>query len=515
MRHDDLAVRMRAAWLSVVTLLLAGGGCSERPTPQGPWRSVLLVTVDTLRADRLGAYGHDQPTSPVLDALADRSARFERALVPTPRTTQSLASLLTGQDPIRHGVRLLQQTLADERVSVAERFRDAGFATGAFVVVPFLSPHFGAQGLDQGFESFESFDDARGFARDARADEVADAAIRWIDAQGDAPWFLWIHLRDPHAPYWNHPGDAAQGCGLADALTPDYRGAWEGYFHYWAVRPNGRPAAGGVTKALQERKGRVKFGHDRLADADVERAIALYDGEILYTDYHLGRILGALEDRGRADDTVVAVTADHGESLGEHDFWFDHGEYVYDATLRVPLVVHAPTWPAAVVDGQVGTIDVAPTLLELFGLDALPEADGRSFAAALAGAPFEGRNLLAESGEPLMAEWNPRFRTGEGGVFVAPEDPRDRLRATSLASGEKLIFDPRAGPRGEFQLFRPTDDPGETANLAGEPGALEALKRPREALRKLSETDLTLEPQDLPDEVREQLESQGYLGGGK
>src|SRR5690606_21855219 len=157
-------------------------------------------------------------------------------------TTQSLASLMTGRDPIRHGVRLLSQSLAPDHETLAERFRDAGYRTAAFVVVPFLTPHQGAQGLDQGFETFDSFADARGFARDARADEVADAAIRWIDAQGDAPWFLWVHRRDPHAPYWNHPGDADEGCGLADRLTPDYQGPWQGYFHYWAVRPNGRPA---------------------------------------------------------------------------------------------------------------------------------------------------------------------------------------------------------------------------------------------------------------------------------
>ena len=343
---------MHRSWTRGVTFALIAvatfTGCSKTPEPKGPWRSVLLVTVDTLRADRIGAYGHDVETSPRLDALAARSARFERALVPIPRTTQSLASLLTSKNPIGHGVRRLEHSLDAAHVTLAERFADAGYDTGAFVVIPFLNPMTGAQGLDQGFQSFESFPDSRGVSRDARAEEVVDAAVRWIAERDDRPWFLWVHLRDPHAPYWNHAGDASTGGGLADVETPDYRGTWESYFHYWAVKPSGRPA-GGITDAHRRRKGRLKFGHDRMSDEDIARAIALYDGEILYTDHHFGRMLDALDERGRADDTVVVLTADHGESLGEHDFWFDHGEFVYDATLRVPLVFHAPTKPATVI----------------------------------------------------------------------------------------------------------------------------------------------------------------------
>ncbi|MFG0316086.1 MAG: sulfatase [Planctomycetota bacterium JB042] len=507
--------RTIASRAAVALLAVAAASCSRRPEPDGPWRSVLLVTVDTLRADRLGAYGHDRDTSPALDALAARGARFERALVPTPRTTQSLASLLTGQDPLRHGVRLLTQSLDDASETVAERFRDAGYRTGAFVVVPFFTPALGPQGLDQGFESFDTFDDRRGFARDARAEEVADAAIRWIDERGDEPWFLWVHLRDPHAPYWNHPGDAAEGCGLADALTPDYSGPWNAYFHYWAVKPNGRPAGGALTKAHQDRKGRLKFGHDRLSDADVERAIALYDGEIRYTDHHFGRMLAALETRGRADDTVVVFSADHGESLGEHDFWFDHGEFLYDPTLRVPLVVHAPTRPATVVDGQVGTIDVAPTLLDLFGLAPFASADGRSFAAALDGAPFPGRSLFAESGEPLMAEHNPRFAPADGAAFVPPSDPNDRLRAAALTDHRKLILDPRAAPGSEWELYAIADDPRELADLATDPASLEPLARPRDMLKKIAAEDTTLAPTDLTDEALKRLHEQGYLLGKK
>ncbi len=492
----------RPAPAAIVLASLLILGCSRRPAPAGPWRSAVLITVDTLRADHLGAYGYERPTSPNLDALAARSTRFERALVPIGRTTQSLASILTGKDPIEHGVRGLHEPLAGEHVTLPERFRDAGYRTAAFIVVPFLWP-MGPRGLDQGFDDFVYFEKTRN--ADLRAEVVVQAAERWLAEHEDEPFFLWLHFRDPHAPYWNHAG------GLADRVTPAYAGRYRDYFHYWPVDDEGRrtgPQTKSHEEAVQAGKGRHKFGIDRYSELDVERVIALYDGEIEHTDRQIARVLDALAARGRGDDTVVVVTADHGESLGEHDFWFDHGEFVYDATLRVPLLVHCPTWPAAVVREQVGAIDVAPTLAELFGLDLHGGNRARSFAAALAGGTIQGRMVYAESGEPLMAEYNPRFAGGP-----KPRDPLDRQRAFVLPEPAKLIHDPRAPNGREFEYYRIADDPGELRNLADDPDLRARLERPKELLRGIrSRDDGQLGPKDP--ETLKALAEAGYVDGG-
>ena len=246
---------------------------------------MLLVTIDTLRADHVGSYGYQAASTPTIDALATRGVRFETSVVHTPLTGPSHASILTGQTPLVHGFRNNSgYVLAPQVKTAAEDFRQAGYRTAAFVSGFPLDRRFG---FDRGFEIY---DDRLPKGNDRRrtpyverfADATTDAVLRWLPTPGPAtaekrtPWFLWVHYYDPHAPY-EPPADLAE-------------------------RFRASP----------------------------------YDGEIAFVDRQLARLLQALDVRSDTARTIVLVTADHGESLGEHGEG-THGIFVYDATLRVPM----------------------------------------------------------------------------------------------------------------------------------------------------------------------------------
>ncbi|MBI4881288.1 MAG: sulfatase [Planctomycetes bacterium] len=481
-RARDAALFLAAG---VLPLLLGAAGC-DRQEEAPRCSAAVLITIDTLRADHLGCYGCERDTSPNLDRLAAAGVLFERCLTPLPRTTQSLASILTGVTPARHRVRSLHHVLGGEHVTLAERFHEAGFATAAFASLPYFP---GPQGFDQGFgDGFELWLDAAD--RDVRADAVTAAALLWVEAQGDAPFFLWLHLRDPHRPY----------------LPPaPFRARFDPE-PYGPTRDS-IVAAGARGKDAREQAARIQYGVEKLPPRVIERTIAFYDGEIAFTDQAIGAFLDGLRGLGRSDDALVLVTADHGESLGEHDYWFSHGDFLYDDCLRVPLIVRAPGLPARVVPEQVGVIDIAPSLIELFALAPGAEIEGASFAAALAGGAIRGRTLFAESDRPLPWEHNPRF--GE----VAPRDPADRLRGLCSSDRRKLILDPfpEDGPR--LELYDLDQDPGETADLSRDPRHAADVARWSELLSRIAARDHGFGPDSIDPEMRKALEENGYLGG--
>ncbi|MCG8588199.1 MAG: sulfatase, partial [Proteobacteria bacterium] len=244
--------------LALAACVAVAGGCN-RIAPHSPKPNVLFVTIDTLRADHVGVYGADFAATPALDALAARGARFERAFAVTPLTLPSHATLFTGQLPPRHGVRhngLFQLPEASE--TLAERFRAAGYRTGAVVGAVVLQAEYGlAQGFQHYDDDAESRYAAAGAYLERSAGEVTERSLQWLEA-ADGPFFLWVHYYDPHA---NYAPPAAYGERFPD-----------------------RP----------------------------------YDGEIAYVDDQLARLLDRLEARGQLSRTVVSVTSDHGESLGEH-----------------------------------------------------------------------------------------------------------------------------------------------------------------------------------------------------
>jgi arylsulfatase A-like enzyme/Tfp pilus assembly protein PilF len=451
----------RAAGRALALLLAGCGGASGEGAPaagRGPGPSVLLVSFDTTRADRIGAYGDADAETPALDALAARGLLFERAWAAAPITLPSHATLLTGLYPHEHGARdngLYR--VPDETLLLAEVLAGRGWRTGAFVGSIVLAPRYG---LDQGFEVYDapasgqaSADGEEGVERPAGA--VVDAALAWLDTLGaDERFLLWVHLFDPHSPY--------------EPPEP------------WASR-----------------------------HADP------YDGEIAHADAQLGRLLEALAARGRDAGLAVIATSDHGESLGEHGEP-THGIFLYDATMRVPLIVvppgglRAPAGAPRRVATPVSLADAAPTVLDLLGLpaDALPDArtpsllasaaaaapaaPGAAAAPARAGdpdAPGPSRALYMESLLPFhQHRWHP-------------------LRGLAW-DGWKLIDTPRP------ELYALADDPGERDDLAPvEPGALAAARERMASLLDRHRPARKGPAASSPAEAeRKQLEALGYLG---
>ena len=349
----------------VALALLALGSCSRAPERV----NVLLITVDTLRADHLGCYGDARDTSPNLDALARESLRFTHAESPRAKTTPAISSLLSGRYPHEHGVRDLAQPLSGAVPLLQESLHDAGYRTGAIVGNWVLGDE--RAGLARGFDAWcESLPDKSGVPPDdapqRTARSLADGALvalgldrpptdasfepRASFVAGDTPWFLWLHFMDPHGAYEPPREHDIFRSDAPDPIPPPpERGTMQGALHNFRVAeynvPSDARLAGGTIDAARVR--------DR------------YDGEIHYADAEIGRLLGRLRAAGMLEHTLVVLTADHGESLGEHMYWFEHGVYAYEDTCRVPLLVRVPGARAGVRDADISLVDLAATICEL------------------------------------------------------------------------------------------------------------------------------------------------------
>lgn len=392
----------------------------------------MLITVDTLRADHTSAFGYDLDTTPVLSALAARGFAFARALSSQPETGPSLASILTSRPPREIGVRANGDVLPADFPTLAERFRDAGFATAAFVSTELLAPRL--CGLDRGFGTYDAAmtSENLGHAKfERRADETADAAIAWLDAHRGGSRFLWLHLYDPHGKYDPGPELARR-------------------FHRDTGRPPLDPAR------IQD--------YQRYGDSlDPDDYVARYDGEIFRADAAAGRVLEAA-----GADAIVAFTADHGEGLGEHDYWFRHGSRLDGPALRVPLVLAGPgVPPGGRSDVLVQNLDLAPTLLDLAGL--APLGRGRSLRPLANGADDPEPPVAFAEARPtgLVAVTSGRYRlvlrpaTGGYALFDLEADPGE---TDDLAAGEPDVAKDLLGPLLEwtraFDRF-PGAEPGE------------------------------------------------------
>lgn len=398
------------------------------PRPARP--NVLLITLDTLRADRLGAYGYAEGATPALDALAARGVRFEHAQSAIPLTGPSHSTILTGLYPPVHGVRdNVVFTLDDRHRTLAERLRERGYRTGAFVGA---YPVAAAFGFRQGFDDFkEGFkENAEGGGAQRPANEVADDVIAFVSTKGESPFFAWAHFYDPHAPY--------------EPPEP------------YKTRFAGRA----------------------------------YDGEVAFTDAQVGRVLDALRAAGHGESTVVAVVADHGESLGEHGE-VTHAVLVYESTLRVPFLLAGPGLPKGlVVKSRVGLVDLLPTLLGLLGLEVKDELPGRDLRPAFRGERLAAETLYAES---LFGRLNCRWSS---------------LRA--VTEGDLKLIE---GARPE--LFDLAADPGETRSLAEvRPEGVERLRGLlRAALGQMAPGGDKARAGVVPPDQEALLRSLGYLAG--
>ena len=442
-------------------------GCIGSGEPPG---NVLLITVDALRADHLGCYGYGRDTSPNIDRLAARSTRFEHALVQWPKTSPSVVSIMTSTYGRTSGVmRLCGQRLPDELTVLAEQLRDAGFDTRGIVTNRFLGSDYG---FDRGFDQFVEV--WQGNGRDD-AEHVTDLAMEWVGDLGlEQPFFVWIHYLDPHAPYTPLPGSQ-------DAFT-DGHGPDEPELEY---SPDHNEI--GVVPLHAQIPGPRKTSF----------YVARYDEEVRGLDGEIGRLLDALAAHSLIENTMVVFTADHGESLGDHNYYFEHGRLPYDACLRVPLLIHVP-WlgrEAQVVQSPVGLINLAPTILASVGLDAPRQVQGVSMLRLLRrGRQKLPEHVFAEAG--YSHEHQRVVRRGRW-KLIEVRDEGDRAVMTGC----------------DFELYDIDTDPGETKNLANQyPDVVDELAH--RLSQWIGSTPQAEAPAEIPelvsDDASEALRALGY-----
>jgi arylsulfatase len=426
---------------AVVALGFMGVAGCGRESGGGSERSVILITVDTLRADRIGVYGHAAARTPALDALARRGALFLAATTPFPRTTPALASLLTGRLPWRHGSREVGQPMTADLATLASILAARGYTTLGVSVNGAAGP---AQNLHLGFGRFLDY---RSFA-DHTATGVTDATVALLDEAARRPLLLWVHYIDPHFPY-------------APPAT-------------WRDQPEATACRDLVAKSGDDlvATAHVRIDLDGVASAALDDCAALYDAEIAYTDSEIGRLLGALESRGLLRDAYVVFTSDHGENLGEDHLFYEHGPSVHDASLRVPLLIAGPGIEPRRDRGVARLEDLPPTLLALLGVPPAdwPPFDGADLSPRLLGsrasAAAEPPSAIAESGGALLPETFTYLRSGRPGD-----------RQCTNGSRFSLCVDPGAEPRLYDHLADPLLERDVSARFPAVKAALETVAR--------------------------------------
>ena len=383
-------MRRRCAELAALAgLAVIAPSCDRSADVARP--NLVLISIDTLRPDRLACYGGAANAGAALCALGQAGVRYAWALSTAPSTAPSVASVLTSRLPRDHGVtELASARLGDDAVTLAETLADAGYTTAAFVANPVLSR---GRGLEQGFAVYDDQMQRRERNRpllEREAKEITDAALAWVRC-AHAPWFLWIHYQDPHGPY--EPPNAGLAEDAADA-----------------------PADAALPVLADQSGWRGIPAYQVLGDARIPSTYERrYAEEIRYLDAQIARLLVGLDAYGNRP--AVLLTADHGEAFGEDEFWFAHGQSVALDQIRIPMLWRpsgpSKGAPGRVVATPVSNLDVAPTLLAEAGLPIPPSFDGLALAAR------EARTAPA----PIFAEHRLRVAVVAGEHYFA----RDRV----------------------------------------------------------------------------------------
>jgi len=337
-------MRPRGAWLLVA---LAVAGCDAPAPPRFPRANVVLVGIDTLRADHLGCYGYTRPTSPRIDALASESVVFTTAVASAPWTLPSFASILTGLLPSHHrageGTLPYVSALDASHDTLGVVLQRAGYQTASFVSNVWVGKDVG---LDRGFD-VHAFDPA--------PSATVERAITWLSARTADPFFLFVHVFDPYAPYTPPPQHARL------FTAPEYDGPFRTAFP--TVWENGVP---------------VMTVDRKWSAADRAQIVSLYDGEIHYADSLVGRLLDKLRALGMIERTIVIIVSDHGEEFFDHGR-LGHSHTLYDELLLVPLVIRFPSASHhGRITRQVRSMDIFPTVLDAVGLPVPPGSTPRA-----------------------------------------------------------------------------------------------------------------------------------------
>jgi len=448
---------LTTAALALAPAWACAGGAGTTTPP-----NVVLVTIDTLRADHLGCYGYGRPTSPAIDALAAGAERYTRCQATSAWTVPSHASLFTGRFPSQHGAHNVPTPRGEEQrfrglasgtPTLAEALAAEGYRTAAFVAnAVYLAPKLG---FGRGFEVYQ--------AERLGADALNEPILRWLEERDSRPFFLFVNYMDAHRPY------------AADPLPGS------------ALPPASREHPG----ALLDRLCEAVLGGDRPAPRELTEAVVLqYDTGIAHADRAIGKLLGKLRELGLDDSTLVVVTSDHGESFGEHRL-VEHSKDVYQPLLHVPLIVRRPGQGAGRVDERLISLADVPALI----LESMPRDVAARLARDFPGPPG-GREPLAEQhfsqSRDMRAAWGARF---------------ERVREAIFAGRYKLI----RSSDGFHELYDLAADPGEQANLFGERPELAA--RLLQALERAlaAPPEATGAPAALNEAERADLRALGYL----
>jgi len=460
--------------MGVAGLLAALLSCTA--TDSAPPANILLVTVDTLRADVLGAYGATGARTPRIDQLAREGTLYERAVTPMPLTRPAHFSIFTSRYPREHGVVNNALSLPEGATTLAERLREHGYQTGAFVGVHLLSAEAGAA---QGFDTFGEVDAA---AKYRPGGLVVDEALSWLAEQSsNAPVFLWVHLFDPHLPYEPPPR-------FIENVDP--------------VLAESHP-----TLAWQDLKNLAQERDGDLPAEVLAYGRSLYRAEVAATDFEIGRLLDGFSELRNLDETVVAFTADHGECF-ERGVYFEHADCLHRGALRIPLILrHPSTFAVGKRESTpVSSLDLAPSLLSAAGLPSEESFKGESLSSL---SPDTGdRQILVQ--HPLYQPRTAQTRTRRNKIVrsVAGDPVRapvlDRERVGVVGPDWKYI---RSGT--ETELFPESGEEGEPLGEVS-PGVVAELDDQLDQL--LAEHPLRiLDPGLIHDELRETLEALGYI----
>jgi len=462
---------MKKTGLVVLVLLILFSGssidrvtASARQSPKG----IILISLDTLRADHLGTYGYHRDTSPAIDAFAKDNIVFENAVVQSPWTLPSHMSIMTSRYPSFHGVVHEGLSLSDEYVTLAELLKGAGYKTAAFVDGGYVS---GVFGFDQGFDVYH---DQR-----IGAEGILPKAQHWLDENKSDSFFLFIHLFDIHSPY-NPP--------------PPYNSI----FHDFTYTGHLVPSSKNLIIA--------QYDPLKLKDDDLRHVIALYDGGIRYTDEKIGEFLSYLQNAGLYDQSLIIITSDHGEEFMEHDNVL-HWQLFYRPNLHVPLIVHMPHYSrkGIRISELVQSIDLLPTIVESAQLPAYPAAQGRSFYPLIK----REKNFFNHFLWQLTRPFRKRTKVSFAETQLYKQNQYDALRCSVITDdGHQMTYNKE---KNSLQLFNLKNDPLAQNNIAE--GRNDITKHLLDRWEKLYDTRpvITAPTIDLDEETQRQLEVLGYV----
>jgi arylsulfatase A-like enzyme len=437
----------------VVFCLSACGGHTVSPPP-----NLILISLDTLRADHVGCYGYPRPTTPTIDGIAHEGVVFERTIANSPWTLPSHASMLTGLQPRHHGVRTHDSALPESIPTLASELAAHGYLTMAIVNNTYLGPRYG---LDRGFERFKYVPESIGEGRVRSGKQQVDLATEWVNEASGSPFFLFLHNYDIHSDY---------------APSPHFE------------KEFAHPYAGAMTGTTRDLL-RVRKGEIQLSRSDLQHVVDLYDAGICEIDHELARFIGFLRQTGNLDRTILVITSDHGEEFLEHGGVL-HGRTMHRELLDVPLIIRGPSVP----EGQrvldlVQTSDIFPTVIELLGFDPVPSVDGTSLVDVWAGRRVgtPGRRAYAEADHNRDLGDDTLEMVQTDGFKLVFERPTKNIR----------LYDCLADPRELIDVA--SQYPEVTGDLVDDLHRLDAGRRSGSRALPLTETE------------EEQLRALGYL----